>query len=353
MAYPRLHFYGPYGSGKTRAMLTTVYMSRHGIAFLKPSEAAEYRGIEAYGPTMGVDEKAFSKDFEILAAAGYKRSGRVPRVTKTLKERFILEMFNVYAPVVFSMKDELSENLKQKTIVIAMIIASDPKGRDPEPWDLEDIREELYLARLTRAWEVYETMSSLKIPELSGRPLELWFPLLVMAKLSSKEVFNNVLSYALEDVGKRFEELYEEEKKLLQAIEVLFHNQLRTQATLVETDPLNITVEFTSTDLHEILREIMVTENKELDEKAFMKKWNTVKIGRRLHRSFKLRNKPDSSDKRRIYTLTLKDFLKLCETFKYHLTLLSDLTLSQETPTPSSEEVSQEEKQSETMEETL
>jgi len=37
-------------------------------------------------------------------------------------------MFNVQVPVVFSIKDELSENPKKKTIVIVMIIASDPRG---------------------------------------------------------------------------------------------------------------------------------------------------------------------------------------------------------------------------------
>ncbi|RLE89805.1 MAG: hypothetical protein DRN04_15890, partial [Thermoprotei archaeon] len=198
-AYPRIHFAGPYGAGKTRAMRTAAYMSRHGVAFFKPSDAAEYRSIEAYGPTIGVDEKAFSKDFELLAAAGYKRTGQVPRVTKAMKEKFILELFNVYAPVIFSLKEELSETLKQKTIVITMQIVTDPslERDDPEPWHLEDIREELYLARLTRAWEVSEVKKSLKVPELSGRPFELWFPLLVMAKLLGEDVYKNVLSYAL------------------------------------------------------------------------------------------------------------------------------------------------------------
>ena len=350
-AYPRIQYAGPFGAGKTRAMLTTVYMSRHGYAILSPSEASNYRSIEAYGPTIGIDEKTFTKEFEILVAAGYKRSGKVPRVTKAAKEKFVLELFEVYAPVVFSTVEELGENLKQKTIIVTMEIAEDPnpEHRDPEPWDLEDVREELYLARLTRTWEVYEAMRSLKIPELKGRAFELWFPLLVMAKLSGEEVFRNVLSYALEDVGKRFEELYAEEKKILEAIERLFYGKIREleiQETLVETEITeNFTVEFQAKDVHEALRQIMVDENKELDERAFMKKWNTVKIGRLLHRRFKLENPRDSSGKRRIYSVSLKKFAEFCKTFGYKpsqefmeklpdnvLTLLTDLTLFPETP---------------------
>jgi len=353
-AYPRMQFIGPFGSGKTRAMLTTVYMSRHGYAILSPTEASNYRSIEAYGPTLGIDEKTFTKEFETLVAAGYKRSGKVPRVTKVAKEKFILELFNVYAPVVFSTVEELSENLKQKTIVITMEISEDPnpEHRDPEPWDLEDIREELYLARLTRAWEVYETMRSLKIPELKlPRAFELWFPLLVMAKLSGEEIYNNVLSYALEDVGERFRELYEEEKKLLQAIEVLFYGEMKEQTTLTEIDPLKFTIEFTATDIHEALKKIMVDVNKELDEKAFMKKWNTVKIGKLLHSRLKLKNKPVSGGRKRIYTLSLEKFLKLCETFGFMLTLVTDVTLTRKTPESAANDTSQIEGTSETMKE--
>jgi len=341
-AYPRIQYAGPYGSGKTRAMLTTVYMSRHGYAILSPTEASNYRSIEAYGPTIGIDEKTFTKEFETLVAAGYKRSGKVPRVSKAAKEKFILELFEVYAPVVFSTVEELGENLKQKTIIITMEITEDPnpEHRDPEPWDLEDVREELYLARLTRTWEVYEAMRFLKIPELKGRAFELWFPLLVMAKLVGEDVYRNVLSYALEDVGKRFEELYAEEKKILEAIERLFYNKIReleVHETLVKTEITeNFTVEFQAKDVHEALRQIMVDENKELDERAFMKKWNTVKIGRLLHRRFKLENPRDSSGKRRIYSISLKKFAEFCKTFGYLpgnvLTLLTDLTLFPETP---------------------
>ena len=314
-AYPRIHFAGPFGSGKTRAMLTTVYMCRHGYAILSPTEASNYRSIEAYGPTIGIDEKTFTKEFETLVAAGYKRSGKVPRVAKTVKEKFILELFGVYAPVVFSTVEELSENLKQKTIIVTMQIAEDPnpEHRDPEPWDLEDVREELYLARLTRAWEVYEAMRSLKIPELKGRAFELWFPLLVMAKLSGEEVYKSVFSYALEDTGKRFEELYAQEKQLLQAIERLVLREVASQDRLfIEEDFL---VTFTPTEVLDTLEEILVIENKELSKRSFEKLWNATKVGLRLRRSFKLEK--TKSQGRSVYRINVKKFLELCSTFGY------------------------------------
>ena len=183
-----------------------------------------------------------------------------------------------------------------------------------------EIVKNYFLDRLTRTWEVYEAMESLKIPELSGRPFELWFPLLVIAKLSGEEVYRNVLSYALEVAGKRFEEVYVEEKKLLNAIERIVYGKIRElemQETFVKTEVTGgFTVEFQAKDVHEVLRQIMVDENKELDEREFMRKWNTQKIGIRLHRSFKLKSSKVSGGKR-IYNITLEKFLELCRIFGY------------------------------------
>jgi len=303
--YPRLHFYGAWGSGKTRSMKFVTYASRHGFIVINPSQASSFRTIEAIAPTLGIDEKLVTPDLEVLLAAGYKKGLKVPRVEKSSKERFVVEFFNVYAPVVISSKDDIGENLRQKTIVVNMRILSDPhpEHRDPEPADLENVREELYLARLTRTWEVFDVKRKMKIEKMEGRSLEIWFPLLVMAKLAGEDVFRNVLDYALEDDELRRQDFYWEEKCVLRALERMFQ---RTE---------NGELVFSSKEVQEEIRDILVEEEKELDEYEFRRYWTVRRVGRIIKRSLKIKQK--FRNRRRVYMVSAKEFRKLCSEFGY------------------------------------
>lgn len=314
-AFPRLYIYGPYGSGKTRLMLLITYASRRGLAVLDPSDASSYRGFEAFGPTFGIDESLLSSRLIKIISAGYKKGLKIPRVGRDKKERWILEMLESYAPVVFNTTEDLREILKQRSIILTMKIARDPSpsGEDPTPIEFENIREELYLARLTRAWEVYEAAIQIhkKIP-LEGRARELWRPLLAIAKLIGNKVYENIFKLALEDMEKRREELYKEERSILEALELLFNTEGQ------QTISGELIITFTSSDVYACLKVILVEERKELTERQFEKIWSPTRVGIILTRSMGLKNKKVGG--KRLYELSwrqLEELKKIYEpTFK-------------------------------------
>ncbi|MCD6195527.1 MAG: DUF3631 domain-containing protein [Staphylothermus sp.] len=273
---PRLFFLGPYGSGKTRAMITTTYMSRHGFVVLDPSEASTYRSIEAYGPTLGIDESALNERLLKIISAGYKKGLRVPRIEKARGETFVLKLFETYGPVIMAFTDPLPEIIMQRTIRINMERTKDPnpEGRDPEPHDFEELRRKLYALRILRANEFIEAMDKVreKVKDLFfGREYEIWYPILVAAYLGGEQHFNTVLEYAIEDLNKRRENLYSEEKMILASIEKQFEKQ--------DIDK----VEFTASDLQERIIEIL-QNNEGYTEKEAKKKWPVERIGKILRR---------------------------------------------------------------------
>ncbi len=316
---PRLFFLGPFGSGKTRAMLTIVYMSRHGWPVLSPSDASSYRSIEALGPTVGVDEAALTPGLKTILAAGYKRGLDVPRVEKAKNERFVLSLFKTFAPVVFAFTEPPSELLTQRTIIVTMKKAGDPSKRDPAPYDFEEIRGKLYLARLTRLPDVLAAMKhvhedvtrGVKINEeelrLEARDYEIWYPVLVAARLLGEDVYKDVLALALEDIKERRASLWSEEKVVLAALERLYEQMNEDGEVFVRPNEI----------LDEI-RNIKEEEGEKFDEKEFARHWNTVKIGRIMARlGLKRRTNNKIPGKPKGYFVTLKEFCDIAARYGY------------------------------------
>ncbi len=310
---PRLFFLGPYGSGKTRAMITATYMSRHGFVVLDPSEASTYRSIEAYGPTLGIDESALNDRLLKIISAGYKKGLKVPRVEKASGESFILKLFETYGPVIMSFTDPLPEMIMQRTIKINMKRTRDPnpEGRDPEPHDFEELRRKLYALRILKANEFVEAMDKVreKVSDLFyGREYEIWYPILVAAYLGGEQYFNAVLEYALEDLSKRRENLYSEEKMILAAIDMLFEKQNQGGDT----------VKFTASDLQSVIITIL-QDSEGYTEKEVKKKWSAERIGKILSR-IGLRNKSDrlpGIGPRKVYVVDIERFCDLVCRYGY------------------------------------
>jgi hypothetical protein len=316
-AFPRVHINGPYGSGKTRLGLVIAYSSRHGFVIVDPSEASIYRSIEAYGPTIYVDEAILNERLERLLSVGYKKGIQVPRVDKTSKEEFIINLFETYSPVIYGFTELPSERQLQRSIVVNMFRAPDPnpEKRDPDPEDLRWLREELYLARLTRANEVIETMKVVKdilSNGFVGREFELWYPILTIAKLCGDEVFNNVLSLAKEDVERRKSELWSEEKLVLTAIEELFKESNSDEVT------------FMVSYLREKIKEILINEG-EFDEKVFEKLYSEKRLGIILSRLGIRRTKEGKGKNARwVRWVSKKQFIDLCLRYGYESEFLSN-----------------------------
>jgi len=142
--YPFLYAYGSQGSGKSRLIITAVYLSRHGFIVTDPSEASLYRMAEAFRPTLGIDESLLGKSAWKIARTAFKQGMKVPRVEKTSKEEFLLALFETYMPIAFASTERPSE-LKgseadeARALFIFMQRAPDPSGRDPDPYEFKEL----------------------------------------------------------------------------------------------------------------------------------------------------------------------------------------------------------------------
>ncbi len=327
---PRLNFIGPYGSGKSRAMKTVVHLSRHGWVILKPSQAAAFRGVEAYQPTIGIDEEALTEDLKVIYASGYKAGIKVPRVEKSGEGRFILRMFNTFSPVVTAFPDAYAEMAAQRSIIIQMKKASDPSGRDPEPHEFEDLRGKLYLARLTRLPEVLQAIDEVsrmvkagitmkesreteegqqqgeeeKVLRLDARDREIWLPILTAAYLLGEDVFQDVTQLAYEDVQARKASLWSEEKTVLNALERLFG----------EGEELVVT----SSEVQDELRVLKRGEEGDgFNEREFARVWNLGRIGRIMRRLGFVRKSTRKHPSWKAYIITKKGFCDVARRYEY------------------------------------
>jgi hypothetical protein len=227
-AYPFLYIYGSQGSGKSRLMLTAVYLSRHGFVATDPSDASLYRAAEAFRPTLGIDESLLGREAWKLIRTAFKRGLRVPRVEKTRREEFTLALYETYMPVAFASTERPTElggceADEARSLFIFMQQAQDPAGRDPEPQDFSELRDRLYHLRLLRAHEVLEALELVRgsgLP-LQGHEWEVWLPVLTVARLAGDEVYRNVLGYAGELIAIKNLFQYQEERLLIAAMERL------------------------------------------------------------------------------------------------------------------------------------
>jgi hypothetical protein len=349
-AFPQLHFVGSVSSGKTRAGKTVAFAAHRGVAATFTSEASVFRLAEDVGATLLVDD-VWGPGAKITHLS-YKRGTVVLRVEKGTGEKLTLKLYQTYCPLIFTgVELPQSEHLLSRAIIVRMQRAPDPnpKGRDPEPEDFEDLRRELYLAELTQfpaVRRVYEELAERRRElGLEGRDFEIWGPLLAVAKIAGEEAFEAVLSYALESAGEKLVNLYEEEKEVLAGLErlllskaeELFRGELerlwkgeeknweayreKLAAAAVE---LEKGVAFSAADLLRAMKEVLARKEgeeggeKPYTMKQFESRWTVQRLGRflsaRLEDAAPFEKKTKRKQLRRI---TLSSFLKAAERYGY------------------------------------
>lgn len=349
-AFPQLHFMGSVSSGKTRAGKTVAFASHRGVAATFTSEASVFRLAEDVGATLLIDD-VWGPGAKITHLS-YKRGMVVLRVEKGTGEKLTLKLYQTYCPLIFTgVELPQSEHLLSRAIIVRMQRAPDPnpKGRDPEPEDFEDLRRELYLAELTQFPEVrrvYEELAGRRRElGLEGRDFEIWGPLLAVAKIAGEHVFEAVRGYALESVGKKLMDLYEEEKEvlaglerlLLLKVEELFRGELEKLWKGEEenweayreklagiTAKLEEGVVFSAADLLRAMKEVLARKEgeeggeKPYTVKQFESRWTVQRLGRflsaRLEDAAPFEKKTRSKQLRRI---TLSSFLKAAERYGF------------------------------------
>jgi len=337
-AFPIIFVYGPLETGKARLVKTLIYASHKGLLWVSPTPAPIYRTIDAIRPSLGIDE--FTKVYEELrqlTRAIYKKGLLVPRMERPRKGgRMFLTLFETYTPPILGATKELEPMAMSRAIIIHMRKADDPnpEKRAPEPWDFEDLRDRLYVCRLTKAYEIDELRRRLDRENigLEGREYEVWRPILTIAKAIDEEVFSSLLGLAKELSKQKYEGLYTEEKDVLLAIANLFN--LKTEETLENGKVLMFYPKQVSDKLFELKAEeygytgkFQDLENERRAEqfdaqeyrearRKFEKDYNPRRIGwilKRLGLKYKHITKGNQ------YTLTIEEFKDLAKRFKVDL----------------------------------
>lgn len=309
-AFPIVFFYGSSDTGKGRGLKSIIFASHKGMLFVSPTPATTFRTIDAFRPTLGIDE--FTKIYEelmVIIRAIYKKGLKVPRTEEVKGEgRLGLGLFETYCSLVLASTRELEPVTMTRTIKIVMKRAPDPnpEKNDPEPYDFEDIRGKLYLCRLTQANKVHETMVELNKMKLGleGREWEIWRPILTIAKMvgDDDKVFNNVLKLSQELYYAKYADLYKEEKDILTALHNIFTKGGKiTRPAIIVFRPI---------DVKKALWKLKSSEYS--SEEGFNKTHSPNKIGWTMKRmGLKKKLVYEGSQ----YTMTLNEFKDLCQRF--------------------------------------
>ncbi|MEM4685732.1 MAG: hypothetical protein QW133_06435 [Sulfolobales archaeon] len=338
-AVPYIWFYGPPGSGKTRANITVTLLSRHGLVVEDATAASLFRLADAVGPTLGVDESKLDVQSKRIIAAGYKRGMVVPRAEPS-KSGITLTLFEAMAPRVFSFIDQPEEDyLKQRTVMINMLKARPMKSEDPTPLEFKEIREKLYMLRLLDLGNVLraknEAEEILNKNDVWGRDKEIWWPILTAAILIG--VKEQVLNFILEDIAKKRENIYTEEHAVLAAIEETFsvvrdvtgsktveaHFRASTLQDIIIKSELDQQGCIEVVTDHENIERTVIKDGCRKVEEELKKKWSVQRIGRILQRlGFDKYKKwvGKSANSRPEYHIKLSEFMDIAKRYGYTLT---------------------------------
>ena len=214
-AYPLKENRGLSGTAKTKTMLVSSYMTLNATDIMtNPSESTLFRETELLRPTKYVDEaeKLFKFTKEGMEAdnrvellnASYIRNGSVPRQEK-IDGQYVTKWYHVYSPTQISSINGLYGATETRAISQTHTKAPDTDIRgenDPED-DIEDIkwkkiRNSLYRWALENCKDIYSSYLNFDIAtNLKKRDLQIWKPLLVLAKIiDEKELLPQIISFA-------------------------------------------------------------------------------------------------------------------------------------------------------------
>jgi hypothetical protein len=271
-SYPYIGISGAKRCGKSKFLKFAEMTAFNAIFSTDISTPTLYRLIQSLRCTVLMDEAEALSDpqrkaeLKNILYAGYKKYGFVYRSGKTSKDQIVPERFEVFSPKIFVTYEGLEEILNDRSIHIVMIrtesneIADREIEEDDPTWG--GLRDKLYVFAL-KNWrkikEIYTTLGP--IEGIHSRDLELWKPLLALAKFFGEDVFEEMKSLAIDKI---------KEKEMREETETREAILLSTLVEMVKKDGFYAIVD--------IKKKV-----KELYDEDFPEKW----IGKTLAQKFK------------------------------------------------------------------
>lgn len=214
-AYPLKENRGLSGSAKTKAMVVSSYMTLNATdLMINPSEATLFRETEILRPTKYIDEaeklfkftkEGMESDNRVeLINSSYTKNGSVPRQEK-IGNKFFTKWYHVYSPTQITSINGLYGATENRAITQVHTKAPDKDERgelDPED-DIKDeiwkiIKNKCYRWALENWEEVSKEYKNFNIKtNLKKRDLQLWKPLLILAKIiNKKDLLPEIINFA-------------------------------------------------------------------------------------------------------------------------------------------------------------
>lgn len=174
---------GERGSGKSRYICAVGMLCLRPILVTSPSAASLYRMMDAYQPTLIIDECNFAEGSEDTAAllqilnCGFQRLTNIPRMDKGTDGRMTLRMFSAFGPkLIGSLKLSDSSAFESRCVAVKL----QKTARKDIPFRLTDrmlrdfaeLRAKLYLWRLRNWSRDYEQALDDAESELKGYQIE-------------------------------------------------------------------------------------------------------------------------------------------------------------------------------------
>jgi len=204
-ANSRTHNLAEPGSGKTNQMMIFRALMFNPISSPDFSSASIYRIIEGTGGTILVD------DFDDLPEDEKQRLNRHIKVNyKPFKayrsdggRKFRPQGYDAYSHLVLNNTIGLEDDITQERVVSYPLLKhkdANTKGVDFKDLVFNSLRDDCYIC-LLQYWKlVRDSYKTLEIDELKIRDLELFKPLLSIAKIIGDDIFKELLEYAIEYV---------------------------------------------------------------------------------------------------------------------------------------------------------
>jgi hypothetical protein len=230
-AFPLLEKRGISGTGKSKDMTISSYISFNGGQIMvNPSEATLFRETDEVRGTKYFDEaeKLFqfnpkTRQYEgdtrtDLINASYTKEAKVPRQEKLPNGKYFTKWYSPYSPTQLSSINGLYGATETRAItrICTKSLNEDPRG-ETEPTENRndpiwaEIRDECYRFGLEN-WKAIKKIYN-NFPKdcgLKRRDLQIWKPLLAIAKFISEEDYKEVIKFAIELSEMKLEDLIPE-----------------------------------------------------------------------------------------------------------------------------------------------
>jgi hypothetical protein len=193
---PYLQFLGPWGSGKTRALDVFRAVAHRAYQVVNPSEAAIFRMIEVFKPTLVIDEaNVFNPNILAIMAAGYRKGQFVPRADR--EDPYEVHLYDVFSFIIYATREQIRDDIFSRSVTIYCEKAIRPMAKLIDENRAAELRTRWFAQYLRLRDQVRVTYTEYESED--GRLQELFSPLLVMARLlGNPDAEKNIESYGRE-----------------------------------------------------------------------------------------------------------------------------------------------------------